>query len=103
MIKVSVLYEDSPGHTFDMAYYCGNHIPMVKQKLGAACKRAEVDQGLAGVPSGSKPRFVALAHFLFDSLEAFQQAFGPHAPAIMADVPNYTSLQPIIQISEVKI
>src|SRR5438045_6313552 len=103
MIKVSVLYEDSPSHKFDMAYYCAKHIPMVKQKLGAACKRAEVDQGLAGVQPGSRPRFVALAHFLFDSLETFQQAFGPNAAAIMADVPNYTNLQPIIQINEVKI
>jgi uncharacterized protein (TIGR02118 family) len=102
MIKVSVLYEASPGHRFDMDYYCGKHIPMVKLKLGAACKRAEVDQGLAGVQPSSKPRFVAQAHFLFESVEAFQQAFGPHAPAIMADIPNYTNLQPIIQINDVK-
>ena len=51
---------------------------------------------------GSKPRFIAQAHFLFDSVEAFQQAFGPHAQAIMADIPNYTTLQPIIQLNEVK-
>ena len=102
MIKVSVLYENTPGQKFDMGYYTAKHIPMVKQKLGAACKRVEVDQGLAGVQPGSKPRFIAQAHFLFDSIEAFQQAFGPHAQAIMADVPNYTTLQPIIQLNEVK-
>jgi uncharacterized protein (TIGR02118 family) len=103
MIKVSVLYEDRPGQKFDMAYYTAKHIPMVKQKLGAACKRAEVDQGLAGVQPGSKPRFIAQAHFLFDSVEAFQQAFAPHAQAIMADIPNYTTLEPIIQVNEVKL
>ena len=102
MIKVSVLYENTPGQKFDMAYYCTKHIPMVRQKLGAACKRAEIDQGLAGVQPGSKPRFIAQAHFLFDSVETFQQAFGPHAQAIMADIPNYTTLQPIIQLNEVK-
>ena len=53
MIKVSVLYENTPGQKFDMAYYCTKHIPMVRQKLGAACKRAEIDQGLAG---GSRAR-----------------------------------------------
>jgi len=36
-------------------------------------------------------------------VEAFQAAFGPHAKEIMADIPNYTSVQPVIQISEVKI
>jgi uncharacterized protein (TIGR02118 family) len=103
VIKVSVLYENSPGKKFDMNYYCTKHIPMVKQRLGSACKRAEVDQGLAGVQPGSKPPFVAQAHFLFDSLEAFQQAFAPCAPAIMADIPNYTDLQPIIWLNEVKL
>jgi uncharacterized protein (TIGR02118 family) len=44
-----------------------------------------------------------LGHLLFESLEAFQASFGPHAQAIMADIPNYTNTQPTIQISEVKI
>ena len=38
-----------------------------------------------------------------DSVEAFQAAFGPHAAEIMGGVPNYTDIQPMIQISEVKI
>jgi uncharacterized protein (TIGR02118 family) len=42
-----------------------------------------------------------MIHLLFDSLEAFQGAFGPHAEAIMGDIPNYTDLEPVIQISEV--
>jgi len=103
MIKVSVLYENQPGKKFDMTYYCGKHIPMVMQKLGAACKRAEVDQGLAGMQPGSKPAFVVQAHFLFDSVESFQKAFAPHAETIMADIPNCTDLAPIIQLNEVKL
>jgi len=38
----------------------------------------------------------------FESVPAFQAAFGPHAKEIMGDVPNYVNLQPIIQISEAK-
>jgi len=34
-------------------------------------------------------------------MEAFQAGFGPHAKEIMADIPNYTDLTPVIQISEV--
>jgi len=44
-----------------------------------------------------------MGHVYFDSLEAFQTAFGPHAEAIMADIPHYTDSQPTLQISEVKI
>jgi uncharacterized protein (TIGR02118 family) len=102
MIKVSVLYENTEGKKFDMAYYGSKHIPMVKQKLGAACKQLDVDQGLGGAQPGSKPAFVAMAHLHFDSVDAFQTAFGPHADTIMGDIPNYTDIQPIIQISEVK-
>ena len=102
MIKVSVFYPYGEGKKFDMGYYCSKHIPMVQQLLGSACKRTEVDQGLAGVVPGSRPTYMAMCHLYFDSVEAFQNAFGPNAKAIMKDIPNYTDTQPIIQVSEVK-
>ena len=103
MIKVSVFYADREGSKFDMDYYCRSHIPMVREKLGAACKGVAVEQGVAGATPGSRPGFIAMGHLYFDSSEAFQTAFGPHAETIMADIPNYTDIQPTIQISEVKI
>ena len=44
-----------------------------------------------------------MCHFFSDSVEAFQAAFGPHAAEILADIANYTDLQPVMQISEVVI
>lgn len=102
MIKVSVMYPTTAGASFDMKYYCEKHIPMVLGKLGAACKGSSVEQGLAGGAPGTAPAFVAMGNLLFDSVEAFQAAFGPHAADIMADIPNYTPIPPTIQISEVK-
>ena len=102
MIKVSVFYPNEEGKNFDMDYYCNNHIPMVQEKLGAACKRIDIEQGMSGGEPGSPPTYTAMAHMLFDSVEAFQSAFGPHAEVIMADVPNCTDIQPVFQISEVK-
>ena len=103
MIKVSVLYSGENNPKFDMNYYCTKHIPMVRQKLGGACKSVAVEQGISGPAPGSPPTYVAMGHLYFDSVEAFQSAFAPHAEAIMADIPNYTNLSPTIQISEVKI
>jgi len=40
---------------------------------------------------------------LFESVDAFKNAFGPHAEKIMGDIPNFTNTQPQIQISEIKI
>ena len=34
-------------------------------------------------------------------IEAFNCCFEPHAKEIMADIPNYTDLSPVIQVSEV--
>ena len=103
MIKVSVFYAYREGSKFDMDYYCSNHIPMVREKLGGACKGVAVEQGVAGATPGSRPGFIAMGHLYFDSMEAFQTAFGPHADAIMADIPNYTDIQPTVQFSEIKI
>ena len=103
MIKVSVFYPNNEGAKFDIDYYCNKHIPMVRQKLGAACKNAAVEQGIAGATPGSRPAFIALGHLYFDSVEAFQGAFAPHAEPILSDVPNYTNTTPLIQISEVSL
>jgi uncharacterized protein (TIGR02118 family) len=102
MIKVSVMYPAGEGKTFDMDYYCKSHMPMVRQKCGAACKSMAVEQGLAGGAPGTPPTYAAMGHLYFDSVAAFQAAFGPHTKEIMGDIPNYTNIRPVIQISEVK-
>jgi uncharacterized protein (TIGR02118 family) len=103
MIKVSVLYPNRPGAKFDMAYYCAKHMPMVQQRLGAACTGVAVEQGIAGGAPGAPAAFVAMGHLYCPSVEAFQMAFAPHAEEIMGDIPNYTDIEPTIQISDVKI
>jgi uncharacterized protein (TIGR02118 family) len=65
MIKVSVLYANGDGRRFDMGCYLEKHIPMVRQKLGAAVKGAAVDQGLGGGEPGAPPAFLAIGHLLF--------------------------------------
>ena len=102
MIKVSVLYPNGANSNFDMNYYLTKHILMVKQKLGSACKSVAVEEGMAGGAPGSPATYLAMAHLTFESIDAFQKAFGPHADAIMGDVPNYTNTQPIVQISQFK-
>ena len=103
MIKVTVLYPNNAGTKFDMAYYTTKHMPMVQKKCGAACGSIAADLGIAGGEPGSKPAYIAIGYLTFESVEAFQKAFGPHAGEILADIPNYTNAQPVIQISEIKL
>jgi len=101
MIKITVLYPNTPAAQFDMEYYVNKHMPMVRQKCAPECRRIAAESGVAGGTPGSLPPYIAVGHLTFDSVEAFQKAFIPHAPEILADIPNYTNTQPIIQISEV--
>jgi uncharacterized protein (TIGR02118 family) len=103
LIKVSILYPNSDEYTFDMAYYCDKHMPMVKELCGDSCRGIAVEQGLGGAEPGSPAVYSAMGHLLFDSVEAFQAAFGPHAATIMGDIPNYTNSTPTVQISEIKL
>jgi uncharacterized protein (TIGR02118 family) len=102
MIKVSVFYPNTPGSSFNMDYYLTRHMPMVGEKLGAACKSIAVEQGVGGLPPGASALYSAMGHLYFESVQAFEAAFAVHGEAIVADVPNYTNVQPIIQISDVK-
>jgi uncharacterized protein (TIGR02118 family) len=101
MIKVSVMYPNTPGARFDHDYYRDKHMPLVAAKMGAACRSYTVDKGLAGGAPGAPATYVAMCHIFCDSVEAFQGAFGPHAKTIMADIPNYTDIAPVMQVSEV--
>ncbi|MFO1450185.1 MAG: EthD family reductase [Opitutaceae bacterium] len=103
MIRVSVLYPRKEGARFDWAYYLNSHIPMVGRKFGTAAQATTIEQGLGGGGPGQPAPFVAIVHFTFESVPAFQAAFGPHAAEIMADIPNYTSIEPLVQISEIKV
>ena len=102
MIKVSVFYPAEGNPRFDMDYYLQKHIPMVKEKLGAAMKSISVDVGLGGGAPDQPAPFLAMAHMRFESVDAFQGAFGPHAGEIMSDIPNYTDIQPLLQVSEIQ-
>jgi len=102
MIRVNVLYPNNPGATFDMDYYLNKHMPMVRQKMGVALKGMTVDQGLSGGQPGTEAAHRVLATLTFDSVDAFERAFGPAAGDIQGDIPRYTNIAPVIQISEVK-
>jgi uncharacterized protein (TIGR02118 family) len=103
MITVSVLYPNQEGAKFDMSYYLGKHIPMVKKLLGSALKGVVVEQGIGGGAPGTQAAYAVVCHLRFDSVEAFQAAFAPHSGTVEADVRNYASAAPVIQMSEVKL
>jgi len=101
MIKVSVMYPDTPAARFDHEYYRDRHMPLVKTLMGDSCKYYTVDKGLAGGAPGTPATYIGRCHIFCDSVQAFQAGFGPHARQIMDDIANCTDLAPVLQVSEV--
>jgi len=101
MTKVTVLYPNEENKNFDMDYYCNTHLPMVNKLLGDTLKGASVEKGLGGAAPGSAAPYAGIGNMYFDSVEDFGKAFGPNAEKIMGDLPNFTDIEPIIQVSEV--
>jgi uncharacterized protein (TIGR02118 family) len=99
MIRVTINYPNAG--RFDEDYYINKHMPMIAEKVGSALIRWEADRGVAGAVPGQPAPYKMVGHLYFHSLPEFMQAFAPHAPAIIGDVPNYTDQQPVLQISEI--
>lgn len=101
MIRATVMYPHAAGKRFDFDYYTQKHLPMVGQLLGGVLKGASAERGVSGAGPGTEPAFAAIAQMTFESFEALQAALGTHGPALMGDIPNFTDIQPVIQVSEV--
>ena len=93
MIRLSVFYPKTDGASFDHDYYRDKHVPRAVKSWGLS--GAEIDKGLDGP-------YEAAVHFTFESMEAMGAAMGsPGTGEVMADVANYTTIQPVLQTSEI--
>ena len=101
MIRVLVLYPDGPEAKFDYDYYVDVHMPLVKDRFGSYMQGYEVDKGLSAVIGAGPAPYVVTTHLFFNSLEDYQKVVSQHLEELSADIPNYTNIQPDIQIDEV--
>lgn len=101
MIKMTIFYPNGDGKTFDMDYYTNKHMVMIARTLGGSLKGMSIDKGLAGATPETPIPYLAIGHLYFENMTSFQNSMGPHAKEFRADVPNYTNIQPVIQVSEV--
>ncbi len=103
MIKISILYPNKKNARFDMDYYLEKHMPLAIRLLGAhsGYKGVSVERGLGSAIPGAEAAYVAMCHYLFDSVAAFMAAFAPNAGVLQGDIQNYTDLEPVIQVNEI--
>lgn len=101
MIKLTVLYPTTSEVKFDRDYYTDQHGPLLSKLLGEAIVASDVNFGISGGSPEEPAPYVVIANLTFESLETFQNSFGANAETILADLPNFTNVQPMVQISEI--
>lgn len=96
MIAVSVLYPNTAGKRFDLAYYEATHLPLVRRLLAPMGMRALTFYR----PTETDPAapFRLVAELRFDDMAATQAALAAHGPETQADIPNFTDEAPVILI-----
>lgn len=102
MIKVTVLYPNGEGKKFNMDYYANKHFPLLKRLFGDAMKTTAIDKGIVSGTPGTPVPYLAIGHLYFENLADYEDGLkGGHLEEILADIPKYTNIAPVIQISEV--
>lgn len=100
-ITVTVMYPNETGSKFDMDYYLQVHGPLVENKWGdMGMTSLKVIKGIATPDPNTPPPYQVVAILGFESLASFQVAVATNGDAVMGDIPNFTDVSPIIQISD---
>lgn len=103
MFKVTVLYPRAAEDDFNVAYYLDTHTPMVKELLGPwGLVKVDVEMGVAGAAPGSEPVYALICGIYFSDLQSLQTGMDTEGPTLIADISNFTSVTPIMQISRVE-
>jgi len=100
MLCITAVYPNDPGSRFDAAYYVASHSPLAHALLaphGLHALRTTI--GTASL-DGSPPPYWAVSEMHFVSRAAFDAAIAASGDALFADIPNYTDVTPILQVSE---
>ena len=102
MFKVAILYPNGDDKTFDMDYYEKKHMPMVAGMIGKNLKFYEIDKGISGRTPNDKAPFAAIGYFYIHDVAEYNKAIAQNRDSIISDFKNYTNIQPVVQISEIK-
>lgn len=98
-VSLQVIYPDADDSSFDHDYYAQTHMALVKEHWGPFIDTALVTKGIAGAPGQPAP-YHAIASITFADMDAMKAAMKAGGP-VLADVPNFTNIQPQTLVGEV--
>ena len=101
MHKVSIMYPNEQGVTFDFEYYRSTHMELVEKHLKPfGLVKTGVDKGISG--GGDQPApYICIGYLYFETAEGYDKGMAEVGSILRADLPNFTNATPIRQLSEI--
>jgi uncharacterized protein (TIGR02118 family) len=95
------MYPYGENKKFDIDYWIEKHRPMVLEKLEPhGLVKLELDKGITAGLEGGLPIYLYIGYLYFNSMEDHQKCL-PYALELFSDLPNFTDIEPITQVSEI--
>ncbi|MCE9683359.1 EthD family reductase [Halomonas alkalisoli] len=97
MIEVLVMYANRDGMRFDDTYYFKEHADLVKRLLQSyGLNYIRIARG-----TDAKSPYYAVTYLGIDSLVSFKAAIDAIGSTLFEDIPRFTDVEPLIQVSQV--
>ncbi len=95
-----MFYPNTTESMFNLDYYVTQHVPMMERMLKPmGMEEVLVDQALGTPMPYERPPFSVIAHLVFKNHEMMEMCMGQCEADLLKDVPNFTNVAPIVQIS----
>lgn len=101
MYKVSVMYPNQEGARFDFDYYRTIHMDLVAKHLKPfGLIRTSVERGISD-GSGRPAPYICIGQLYFETIDGYDRGIAAVGSKLRGDIPNFTTIGPLRQISEI--
>jgi uncharacterized protein (TIGR02118 family) len=95
------MYPNQEGAWFDIDYYRTQHMDLVKTHMRRfGLVRTEVLKGISGAGGAPAP-YVCIGNLYFETADGYEKGIEASGGALRADIPNFTDVTPVRQVSEI--
>jgi len=98
---INVLYPAKDNDSFDFEFYVRRHVPLIQDILGKSLHRIEVRKGVTANDGSSAPGYTCVISIWIADWPAYEKAIAARASELIAEVPLFTKVMPVMQIDEV--
>ena len=98
---ITVLYPAKDNDAFDFEFYLRRHVALIQDILGKSLHRIEVRKGATAQDGSSAPTYTSVISIWIADWPAYEKAMAARASELIAEVPLFTKVMPLIQIDEV--